>query len=80
MSMDEPASSQDLQDNEMSDATAEDLELALALQLSVQDSTKDSSSQPDMSKLLADQSFASNILVSVCLVFLVYLFRPLHQI
>ncbi|TYH29196.1 hypothetical protein ES288_A02G204600v1 [Gossypium darwinii] len=65
MSMDEPASSQDLQDTEMSDAAAEDTELALALQLSVQDSAKDSSSQADMSKLLADQSFVSSILASL---------------
>ncbi|PPR99801.1 hypothetical protein GOBAR_AA20856 [Gossypium barbadense] len=82
MSMDEPASSQDLQDTEMSDAAAEDPELALgkctkslhicnifspwcSLQLSVQDSAKDSSSQADMSKLLADQSFVSSILASL---------------
>ncbi|KAL4376202.1 hypothetical protein GQ457_02G013680 [Hibiscus cannabinus] len=65
MSMDEPTSSQDLQDTEMSDAAAEDPELALALQLSVQDSTKDSSSQADVSKLLADQSFVSSILASL---------------
>ena len=36
-----------------------------ALQLSVQDSTNDQASQPDMSKLLADQSFVSSILASV---------------
>ncbi|XVF18043.1 hypothetical protein REPUB_Repub10bG0177400 [Reevesia pubescens] len=65
MSMDEPASSHDLQDTEMSDAAADDPELALALQLSVQDGTKDSSSQADMSKLLADQSFVSSILASL---------------
>ncbi|MBA0637310.1 hypothetical protein Godav_005247 [Gossypium davidsonii] len=65
MSMDEPASSHDLQDTEMSDAVTEDPELALALQLSVQDSAKDSSSQADMSKLLADQSFVSSILASL---------------
>ncbi|MBA0581652.1 hypothetical protein Gorai_023826 [Gossypium raimondii] len=65
MSMDEPASSHDLQDTEMSDAATEDPELALALQLSVQDSAKDSSSQADMSKLLADQSFVSSILASL---------------
>ncbi|TYI88797.1 hypothetical protein E1A91_D03G008700v1 [Gossypium mustelinum] len=65
MSMDEPASSHDLQDTEMSDAATEDPELALALQLSVQDSAKDSSSQSDMSKLLADQSFVSSILASL---------------
>ncbi|KAE8655955.1 26S proteasome non-ATPase regulatory subunit 4-like protein [Hibiscus syriacus] len=65
MSVDEPASTQDLQDTEISDAAAEDPELALALQLSVQDSTKDSSTEADMSKLLADQSFVSSILASL---------------
>ncbi|EOX90819.1 26S proteasome non-ATPase regulatory subunit 4 isoform 1 [Theobroma cacao] len=65
MSMDEPASSHDVQDTEMSDAAADDPELALALQLSVQDSAKDSSSQADVSKLLADQSFVSSILASL---------------
>ncbi|OMO83541.1 von Willebrand factor, type A [Corchorus olitorius] len=65
MSMDEPASGQDVQDTEMSDAAADDPELALALQLSVQDSAKDSSSQADVSKLLADQSFVSSILASL---------------
>ncbi|XP_021274085.1 26S proteasome non-ATPase regulatory subunit 4 homolog isoform X2 [Herrania umbratica] len=65
MSMDEPASTHDVQDSEMSDAAADDPELALALQLSVQDSAKDSSSQADVSKLLADQSFVSSILASL---------------
>ncbi|OMO55823.1 von Willebrand factor, type A [Corchorus capsularis] len=65
MSMDEPASGQDVRDTEMSDAAADDPELALALQLSVQDSAKDSSSQADVSKLLADQSFVSSILASL---------------
>ncbi|CAK9321402.1 unnamed protein product [Citrullus colocynthis] len=64
MSMEDPASSQDLRDTEMSDA-AMDPELALALQLSVQEDAKDSTSQPDMSKLLADQSFVSSILASL---------------
>ena len=40
--------------------------LIVALKLSVTDSTKDSASQSDMSKLLADQSFVSSILASVC--------------
>lgn len=39
----------------------------VALQLSVEDSSKDSASQSDVSKLLADQSFVSSILASVCL-------------
>ncbi|KAJ1398691.1 26S proteasome non-ATPase regulatory subunit 4-like protein [Sesbania bispinosa] len=49
----------------MSEAAADDPELALALQLSVANSTKDSASQSDMSKLLADQSFVSSILASL---------------
>lgn len=65
MSMDDPASSHDTRDTDMSDAAADDPELALALQLSVQDSTKDSSNPADMSKLLADQSFVSSILASL---------------
>ncbi|XP_022775426.1 26S proteasome non-ATPase regulatory subunit 4 homolog isoform X2 [Durio zibethinus] len=62
MSIDEPASSHNLQDTDMSDVAADDPELALALQLSVQGSTKDASSQADVSKLLAHQSFMSSIL------------------
>ncbi|KAF2291944.1 hypothetical protein GH714_042286 [Hevea brasiliensis] len=65
MSMDEPASSHELRDTDMSEAAADDPDLALALQLSVQDGTKDSGSQTDMSKLLADQSFVSSILASL---------------
>ncbi|GKV41442.1 hypothetical protein SLEP1_g48979 [Rubroshorea leprosula] len=64
MSMDDPSSSPELRDADMSDAAADDPELALALQLSVQDSTKDSS-QEDVSKLLSDQSFVSSILSSL---------------
>ncbi|EXC35340.1 26S proteasome non-ATPase regulatory subunit 4 [Morus notabilis] len=65
MSMDDPASSHDVRDTDMSEAAAVDPELALALQLSAQDSTKDSSNPADMSKLLADQSFVSSILASL---------------
>ncbi|KAJ7953142.1 26S proteasome non-ATPase regulatory subunit 4 [Quillaja saponaria] len=65
MSMDDPATNHDVRDTDMSDAAAEDPELALALQLSAQDSTKDSAGQSDMSKLLADQSFVSSILASL---------------
>ncbi|XP_041020046.1 26S proteasome non-ATPase regulatory subunit 4 homolog isoform X1 [Juglans microcarpa x Juglans regia] len=65
MSMDDPASSHEVRDTDMSDSVADDPELALALQLSVQDSTEDVSSQSDMSKLLADQSFVSSILSSL---------------
>lgn len=41
--------------------------LVAALQLSVQEGAKDESSQMDMSNVLADQSFMSSILASVCL-------------
>ncbi|TKY55924.1 26S proteasome non-ATPase regulatory subunit 4-like [Spatholobus suberectus] len=66
MSMDDPAINQDVRDTDMSEAAADDPELALALQMSVEDSsTKDSASQSDVSKLLADQSFVSSILASL---------------
>ncbi|KAJ4714170.1 26S proteasome non-ATPase regulatory subunit 4 [Melia azedarach] len=65
MSMDDPAPSHDLRDTDMSEAAEDDPDLALALQLSVQDSTKDTANQSDMSKLLADQSFVSSILASL---------------
>lgn len=66
MSID-PSSSHELRDTDMSDAAAaaDDPELALALQLSVQEGAKDSSSQEDVSKLLSDQSFVSSILSSL---------------
>ncbi|KAL8151746.1 hypothetical protein V2J09_021554 [Rumex salicifolius] len=57
MSMDDPT-----EDTDMSDA---DQELQLALQLSAQDIAKGSTSEADMSKLLADQSFVSSILASL---------------
>ncbi|XP_030535946.1 26S proteasome non-ATPase regulatory subunit 4 homolog [Rhodamnia argentea] len=65
MSMDDTTSGHDMRDTDMSEATADDPDLALALQLSVQDSDKDSSGQTDMSKLLADQSFVSSIIASL---------------
>ncbi|KAH1206277.1 26S proteasome non-ATPase regulatory subunit 4 [Glycine max] len=65
MSMDDPTINHDMRDTDMSEAAAEDPELALALQLSVEDSSKDSASQSDVSKLLADQSFVSSILASL---------------
>lgn len=65
MSMDDPVSGHEVRDTDMSEAAADDPELALALQLSVQDSTKDSTSQSDMNKLLTDQSFVSSILASL---------------
>ncbi|KAK9948410.1 hypothetical protein M0R45_003986 [Rubus argutus] len=65
MSMDEPASGHEMRDADMSEAVVDDPELALALQLSVQEGEKDSASDKDMSKLLADQSFVSSILASL---------------
>ncbi|KAI3763839.1 hypothetical protein L2E82_13836 [Cichorium intybus] len=43
---------------------ADDQDLALALQLSVQEGAKDRSGQADMRRLLADQSFVSSIVAS----------------
>ncbi|KAK9129471.1 hypothetical protein Sjap_009958 [Stephania japonica] len=69
MSMDEPRSSQSggvsLGDTDMSEATMEDQELALALQMSVQDNPKDSGNQAEMSTVLGDQTFVSSILASL---------------
>ncbi|CAH1447924.1 unnamed protein product [Lactuca virosa] len=62
MSMDDPT-----RDTDMSEAAADDQDLALALQLSVEEGAKDGSGsgQADMGKLLADQSFVSSILASL---------------
>ncbi|XP_031270818.1 26S proteasome non-ATPase regulatory subunit 4 homolog isoform X2 [Pistacia vera] len=49
----------------MSEATNEDKELALALQMSMQEDAKDPSNQTDISKVLGDQSFVSSILTSL---------------
>ncbi|KAI5581927.1 hypothetical protein BDE02_07G050900 [Populus trichocarpa] len=65
MSMDSPGSSHDVRDMDMSEATTDDPKLAPALQLPMQDSSRDSSSQMDISKLLANQSFVSSILASL---------------
>ncbi|CAH9088361.1 unnamed protein product [Cuscuta epithymum] len=65
MSMDDSSANIIIRDADMSEAASEDQDLALALQLSVQDSTKDQSNPTDMSKLLADQSFVSSILASL---------------
>ncbi|KAJ8567630.1 hypothetical protein K7X08_019838 [Anisodus acutangulus] len=65
MSMDDSSSNVATRDTDMSEAASEDQDLALALQLSVQDSANDQSNQTDMSKLLADQSFVSSILASL---------------
>ncbi|XP_038974586.1 26S proteasome non-ATPase regulatory subunit 4 homolog [Phoenix dactylifera] len=66
MSMDDPKSTNvAVADTDMSEATADDHELALALQMSVQDNAKDSPTQSEMSKVLEDQSFVSSILNSL---------------
>lgn len=52
-------------DTNMSEVAEDDPELALALQLSMQDGTKDAPSHSDMSQLLADQAFVSSILASL---------------
>ncbi|XP_009614509.1 26S proteasome non-ATPase regulatory subunit 4 homolog isoform X1 [Nicotiana tabacum] len=65
MSMDDSSSNITPRDTDMSEAASEDQDLALALQLSVQDNTKDDSNQTDVTKLLADQSFVSSILASL---------------
>ncbi|KAJ4964316.1 hypothetical protein NE237_024255 [Protea cynaroides] len=64
MSMDDPGSGRSA-DADMSEATAEDQDLAFALQMSVQDNAKDSATQTEMSKVLGDQSFVSSILASL---------------
>ncbi|CAH1431315.1 unnamed protein product [Lactuca virosa] len=70
MSMDDPAAAAatvTTRDADMSEAAADDQDLALALQLSVEEGGKDGSGsgQADMGKLLADQSFVSSILASL---------------
>nr|GMD58184.1 26S proteasome non-ATPase regulatory subunit 4 homolog [Ipomoea batatas] len=65
MSMDDSTTNITIRDADMPEAASEDQDLALALQLSVQDSTKDQATPTDMSKLLADQSFVSSILASL---------------
>ncbi|KAM0042666.1 putative von Willebrand factor, type A, ubiquitin interacting [Helianthus debilis subsp. tardiflorus] len=65
MSMDDPATTATARDTDMSEAAADDQDLALALQLSVQEGAKDQSGETDMGKLLADQSFVSSVLASL---------------
>lgn len=65
MSMGTSVSDTSMADADTSKATDEDKELALALQMSMQDDTKDPSNQSDMSKVLEDQSFVSSILTSL---------------
>ncbi|KAH6755909.1 regulatory particle non-ATPase 10 [Perilla frutescens var. hirtella] len=65
MSMDDSSSTAAVRDTDMSDASADDHDLQLALQLSVQESQADQSNPADVNKLLADQSFVSSILASL---------------
>ncbi|KAD2804806.1 hypothetical protein E3N88_38228 [Mikania micrantha] len=65
MSMDDPATTVTTRDTDMSEAAADDQDLALALQLSVQEDANDQSGETDMGKLLADQSFVSSVLASL---------------
>ncbi|KAE8664642.1 26S proteasome non-ATPase regulatory subunit 4-like protein [Hibiscus syriacus] len=65
LSMNIPGSDSSAGDAQMSEATNDDQELALALQMSVQDGSKDSSAPSDVSKVLGDQSFMSSILSSL---------------
>ncbi|XP_042412453.1 26S proteasome non-ATPase regulatory subunit 4 homolog [Zingiber officinale] len=66
MSMDGgKAKSVDIADADMPEATAEDPELAYALQMSVQEGVKASASESEMSKVLEDPSFVSSIINSL---------------
>ncbi|KAK8582505.1 hypothetical protein V6N13_069282 [Hibiscus sabdariffa] len=65
LSMNVPGSDSSVGDAEMSEATNGDQELALALQMSMQEGSKDSSMQSDVSKVLGDQFFMSSILSSL---------------
>ncbi|KAI3816140.1 hypothetical protein L1987_15830 [Smallanthus sonchifolius] len=62
MSMVDPDTTVTTRDTDMSEAAADDQDLARALQFSMQEDAKD---QSDMGKLLADQSFVSSILTSL---------------
>ncbi|KAJ4716001.1 26S proteasome non-ATPase regulatory subunit 4-like [Melia azedarach] len=65
MSINTPGSDTTMVDADTSKVTDEDKELALALQMSMQEDTKDSSNKLDMSTVLRDQSFVSSILTSL---------------
>ncbi|XP_065850949.1 26S proteasome non-ATPase regulatory subunit 4 homolog isoform X2 [Euphorbia lathyris] len=65
LSMQTPGSDSAVRDVDMSDVTHEDQELAIALQMSMQEDAKDGSSQSDVSKVLEDQSFMSSVLASL---------------
>ncbi|KAK8625179.1 hypothetical protein V6N13_090055 [Hibiscus sabdariffa] len=65
LSMNVPGSDSSVGDAEMSEATNGDQELAMALQMSMQEGSNDSLVQSDVSKVLGDQSFMSSILSSL---------------
>ncbi|KAB5561446.1 hypothetical protein DKX38_006403 [Salix brachista] len=65
LSMENSGSDPSVHDSEMAEATNEDQDLARALQISIQEAAKDSSSQSDMSKVLEDPSFMPSVLASL---------------
>ncbi|XP_039054830.1 26S proteasome non-ATPase regulatory subunit 4 homolog [Hibiscus syriacus] len=65
LSMNIPGSDSSAGDAQMSEASNDDQELALALQMSMQDGSKESSAPSDVSKVLGDQSFMSSIISSL---------------
>ncbi|KAL6560567.1 hypothetical protein OROGR_004126 [Orobanche gracilis] len=64
MSMDD-SSSTVVRDTDMPDASADDHDLQLALQLSAQNSSGHQSNQTEVNKLFGDQSVMSSILASL---------------
>ncbi|XP_042021411.1 26S proteasome non-ATPase regulatory subunit 4 homolog isoform X2 [Salvia splendens] len=65
MSMDDSSSTVAVRDTEMSDASADDHDLQLALQLSVQDSQGDQTNPNDVNKIFPDQSYMSSMLAQL---------------
>ncbi|XP_042025666.1 26S proteasome non-ATPase regulatory subunit 4 homolog [Salvia splendens] len=65
MSMDDSSSTVAVRDTDMSDASADDHDLQLALQLSVQDSQGDQSNPNDVNKIFPDQSYMSSMLAQL---------------
>ncbi|KAL1536864.1 proteasome regulatory particle base subunit rpn10 [Salvia divinorum] len=65
MSMDDSSSTVAVRDTDMSDASADDHDLQLALQLSVQDGKGDQSNPNDANNIFADQSYMSSVLAQL---------------
>ncbi|XP_050234156.1 26S proteasome non-ATPase regulatory subunit 4 homolog [Mercurialis annua] len=65
LSMQTPGSEPSVRDVDMSEASSDDQELAIALQMSMSESAKDASNETDMSKVLEDESFLSTVLASL---------------